>query len=45
VRPDAKLPDFYKWAEIPKEPANVSAEAIDANRDKWIKEWTAVMLR
>jgi thiamine transport system substrate-binding protein len=45
VRLDAKLPDFYKWAEIPKEPANVSAEAIDANRDKWIKEWTDVMLR
>jgi thiamine transport system substrate-binding protein len=45
VRPDAKLPDFYKWAEIPKEPANVSADAIEANRDKWIKEWTDIVLR
>ena len=45
VMPDAKLPDFYKWAEIPKEPANISAEQIEANRDIWIKAWTEAVLR
>lgn len=45
VNPNAKLPDFYQFAETPKNPARVSPEAIDANRDKWIKEWTQAVLR
>ena len=45
VLSDAKLPDFYKWAETPKIPANVSAADIDANRDAWIKAWTDTVLR
>jgi thiamine transport system substrate-binding protein len=45
VMPDAKLPDFYKFAQIPKKPAFVSAADIDANREAWIKAWTEVVLR
>jgi thiamine transport system substrate-binding protein len=45
VMPDAKLPDFYKFAETPKKPALVSTAEIDANRDAWIKAWTEAMLR
>jgi thiamine transport system substrate-binding protein len=45
VLPDAKLPDFYKFAETAKKPAIVSPTDIDANRDAWIKAWTEVVLR
>jgi thiamine transport system substrate-binding protein len=45
VMQDAKLPDFYKFAETPKKPAVVSAADIDANRDAWIKAWTDAVLR
>jgi thiamine transport system substrate-binding protein len=45
VLADAKLPDYYKWAEVPKNPANISAADIDANRDAWIKAWTDAVLR
>lgn len=45
VNPNAKLPDFYKFAETPKTPATVAADAIDANRDTWIKAWTQTVLR
>lgn len=45
VNPNATLPDFYKFAETPKNPANVSAEDIEANRETWIKEWTQTVLR
>jgi thiamine transport system substrate-binding protein len=45
VNPNAKLPDFYKFAETPQHPAQVSAEDIDAHRDEWIKAWTQTVLR
>jgi len=45
VMPDAKLPDFYKFAERAPKPAIVSAAEIDANREAWIKAWTDVVLR
>ena len=45
VMADAKLPDFYKFAETPKKPANVAHAEIDANRDEWIKAWTNIVLR
>lgn len=45
VNPNAKLPDFYKFAETPANPAKVTADAIDANREQWIKEWTQAVLR
>ncbi len=45
VNSQAKLPDFYKFAEVAKTPAQVTPEQIDANRDKWINAWTQVVLR
>lgn len=45
VNPAAALPDFYKFAETPKNPAKVTADEIDANRDTWIKQWTQAVLR
>ncbi|HZQ10720.1 MAG TPA: thiamine ABC transporter substrate-binding protein, partial [Anaerolineae bacterium] len=45
VNPNAQLPDFYKFAQTPQHPAQVSPETIDANRDNWIKAWTQTVLR
>ena len=45
VNPNAKLPDYYKFAEKPARPAQLDDAVIDANRDTWIKEWTQVVLR
>ncbi len=45
VNPNAQLPDFYKFAETPQHPAQLAADVIDANREKWIKEWTQTVLR
>ncbi len=45
VNPAAQLPDFYKFAERPKQPASLNADTLDANRDKWINEWTNAVLR
>ncbi len=42
----AALPEvFVKFAEIPKNPAYVSPEAIEANREAWIEAWTETVLR
>ncbi len=45
VNPNAKLPDFYKFAEKPDVPAQLDDAVIDANRDTWIKAWTQVVVR
>ncbi|HQV68722.1 MAG TPA: thiamine ABC transporter substrate-binding protein [Thermoflexales bacterium] len=44
--PSAKLPDvFTKFAPVPAKPAALTPEQISANRDRWIQEWTQVVLR
>lgn len=45
INPQAKLPDFYKFAQVAHSPALVTPDQIEANRDKWINAWTQVMLR
>ncbi len=42
---NAELPDFYQWAERPANPASVDAQAIQANRETWIQQWTETVLR
>lgn len=43
---EAELPDvFEEWADIPDDPATVSPDEIDANREEWIEAWTEVVLR
>ena len=45
VNREAKKPDFFKFAEVPTLPADISPETIDAKRDEWIDAWTKVVLR
>jgi thiamine transport system substrate-binding protein len=43
---EAALPElFTQYAQIPPQPATVSPDAIEANREAWIEAWTDVMLR
>ncbi len=46
VHPMATLPDaFYQYNVYPDEPATLPPEVIAANRERWIQEWTEVVLR
>jgi thiamine transport system substrate-binding protein len=38
-------PDFIKAAQIPADPATMNPEMIGANREKWIKDWTEVVIK
>jgi thiamine transport system substrate-binding protein len=43
---DAKLPpEFERYAVVPKHPLALPPALIAANRDRWIEEWTATVLR
>jgi thiamine transport system substrate-binding protein len=45
VREDATLPPvFARWAVVPESPLELPPEEIGANRDRWIREWTDVVL-
>jgi len=46
VNPDATLPEeFVEYAQIPDQPAELDPAEIAANRERWINEWTEVVLR
>jgi thiamine transport system substrate-binding protein len=46
VNPTAALPEeFVKYAQVPSQPATLAPEEIVANRDRWIQEWTDVVLK
>ena len=45
VNPDAATPEFFKFAEVPSKPANITAEEIGEKRETWIDAWTKVVLR
>jgi thiamine transport system substrate-binding protein len=46
VRAGVALPEaFEEHALRPRHPLTLPAEEIDANRDRWIDEWTAIVLR
>ena len=46
VREDAALPSvFAKFAELATDPLALPPAEIDANRDRWIDEWTDTVLR
>jgi thiamine transport system substrate-binding protein len=45
VNPDASLPkEFIQYAQTPLQPVTLDPIVIAANRDKWIADWTAVVL-
>ena len=45
VNPQAKTPDFFKFAEVPTLPADIEPATIDQKREAWIDAWTKVVLR
>ncbi|MGD8405594.1 MAG: thiamine ABC transporter substrate-binding protein [Anaerolineales bacterium] len=46
VNSNAALPDeFVQYAQIPEQPAELDPSEIAANRERWISEWTEVVLR
>ncbi len=46
VIPEAALPsEFVRFAVVPENPLSLPPEEIDANRERWIQEWTDVVLR
>jgi thiamine transport system substrate-binding protein len=38
-------PEFLRFATVPEQPLELPSDEIEANRDRWIKEWTATVLR
>jgi thiamine transport system substrate-binding protein len=45
ARTGTPLPDvFVKYAQVPSEPAQISPEQIEANRERWLQEWTDTVL-
>jgi thiamine transport system substrate-binding protein len=46
VDPAAELPpEFVRFATVPRNPLELPPARIEENRDRWIKEWTATVLR
>jgi thiamine transport system substrate-binding protein len=46
VREGVRLPrEFERFAVVPKRPLELSPELIGRNRDRWISEWTQLVLR
>ncbi len=38
-------PEFVEHTAIPSDPATLDPASIEANRERWIEEWTAAVLR
>jgi thiamine transport system substrate-binding protein len=46
ARTDAALPpEFEKFAVVPESPLELPPEEIEANRERWVDEWTDVVVR
>lgn len=46
VNPDVDLPDvFIQYAQIPDQPALLDPADIAANRERWINDWTDIVIR
>jgi thiamine transport system substrate-binding protein len=46
VNDRAELPEVFQlWADEAEQPATIDAQELDANREAWIRDWTAVVLR
>ena len=45
VNSQAQTPDFFRFAQVPTLPADISSATIDAKREEWIDAWTRVVLR
>ncbi|MGI8408113.1 MAG: thiamine ABC transporter substrate-binding protein [Actinomycetota bacterium] len=38
-------PEFERYAVVPAEPLELPAEEIGQNRDRWVREWTEIVLQ
>jgi thiamine transport system substrate-binding protein len=46
ARTDAALPEeFEKWAVVPEQPLELPPEEIEENRERWVDEWTEIVVR
>jgi thiamine transport system substrate-binding protein len=46
VNRDAELPpEFAQHAVVPENPLELAPDEIEENRDRWVKEWTSLVLR
>jgi thiamine transport system substrate-binding protein len=46
ARPDAALPpEFEKFAVVPPQPLELPPEEVEANRERWVDEWTDIVVR
>ena len=45
VNSQAQTPDFFKFAEVPTLPADITPATIDEKREEWIDAWTKAVLR
>jgi thiamine transport system substrate-binding protein len=46
ARADATVPEeFTRWAATVSAPLSLAPGVIEANRERWIEEWTSIMLR
>jgi thiamine transport system substrate-binding protein len=46
ARTDAALPpEFERFAVVPKQPLELPPEEIEENRERWVDEWTDVVVR
>jgi len=46
VVPDAALPpEFEQFAVVPSAPLLLAPQEIEANRDRWVDEWTDIVIR
>ena len=45
-RLDAELPpEFERYAVVPESPLELPPEEIEANRERWVDEWTDIVIR
>jgi thiamine transport system substrate-binding protein len=46
ARTDAALPpEFERFAVVPEEPLELPPEEIEENRERWVDEWTEIVVR
>jgi thiamine transport system substrate-binding protein len=46
VRADVPLPEaFVEHAIVPRDPLQLPADDVDANRDRWVARWTEIVVR
>jgi thiamine transport system substrate-binding protein len=46
ARRDVALPrEFERFAIVPEHPLELSPTTIDRNRERWVREWTDIVVR